>query len=69
LKKVLQTILGLIIDDWWLAIGIIVSILVTSLWINQQFSAASGAWLLTILTFMTLVVSLIMEYRKKTHLK
>ncbi|MFD0675526.1 MULTISPECIES: hypothetical protein [unclassified Paenibacillus] len=65
MKTVLQTILGLIIDDWWLAIGILLSITVTSIFIYNNFSSAAGAWLLAILTLLTLPLSLVMEYRKK----
>jgi hypothetical protein len=65
MKAVLQTILGLIIDDWWLAIGILVSITMTSLLIHQHVSAALASWLFALLICLTLILSLVMEYRKK----
>jgi hypothetical protein len=67
MKAVFQTILGLIIDDWWLAIGLLISITVTSVLVNQRFDASSGGWLLLLLILVTLILSLTMEYRKKTR--
>ncbi|TDF98101.1 hypothetical protein [Paenibacillus piri] len=67
MKAVFQTILGLIIDDWWLAAGILLSIVLTGGLLDMNVSPSAGAWVLTVLTLLTLILSLTMEYRRKTR--
>ncbi|MCZ8512239.1 hypothetical protein O9H85_07315 [Paenibacillus filicis] len=67
MKSVFQTILGLLIDDWWLGIGILVSILVTFFALHMGLSEMASGWVLTLLLVGTLLLSLTMEYRRKRH--
>ncbi|WP_282942113.1 hypothetical protein [Paenibacillus sp. RC67] len=65
MKALFQTILGLLIDDWWMGIGIIMSILITAGLIRMELSDAITGWLLTLFLILTLFLSLSVEYRKK----
>jgi hypothetical protein len=67
MNKIVKTILGLIIDDWWLAIGILLSILLTSIALKFQMSPFAASWLLFTLIIVTLILSLTMEFRKKAN--
>jgi hypothetical protein len=62
----LKTIIGLIFDDWWMGIGLIFSILITYFAIQSGLDAQWSGWLLLILMVGTLILSLNVEYRKKS---
>jgi hypothetical protein len=62
----LKTIIGLIFDDWWMGIGLMFSILISYFAIQSGLDAQMSGWLLLILIIGTLILSLIVEYRKKS---
>lgn len=65
MKAALQTIIGLIFDDWWLGVGLLVSIVITYLAVAAGLDAQVSGWLLVLLIVGTLILSLAVEYRKK----
>jgi hypothetical protein len=62
----LKTIIGLIFDDWWMGIGLMFSILMTYFAIHSGLDAQMSGWLLVLLIIGTLILSLNVEYRKKS---
>ncbi|SEB98529.1 hypothetical protein [Paenibacillus sp. GP183] len=62
----LKTIIGLIFDDWWMGIGLLFSILITYFAIQGGLDAQMSGWLLVILIIGALILSLNVEYRKKS---
>jgi FtsH-binding integral membrane protein len=64
-KAILKTAIGLIFDDWWLAVGLVLSIVVTYLAVSAGMEAQLSGWLLVLLCVGTLLLSLGVEYRKK----
>jgi hypothetical protein len=62
----LKTIIGLIFDDWWMGIGLMLSILITYFAIQSGLDVQISGWLLLILIIGTLILSLNVEYRKKS---
>ncbi len=62
----LKTIIGLVFDDWWMGIGIMFSILITYLAIHNELNTQMSGWLLLVLIIGTLILSLNIEYRKKS---
>jgi FtsH-binding integral membrane protein len=62
----LKTIIGLIFDDWWMAIGLLISILITYFAIQSGMDVQMSGWLLLILMIGALILSLNVEYRKKS---
>lgn len=65
MKALFQTIRGLLIDDWWMGIGIVMSIILTYGFVNLDMSNVAAGWLLTLFLIITLFLSLTVEYRKK----
>jgi hypothetical protein len=66
MKAALKTIIGLIFDDWWMGIGLTISILMTYVAIQSGLDAQMSGWLLVLLIIGTLILSLNVEYRKKS---
>lgn len=64
MKAVLKTAIGLVFDDWWLGIGLLVSILLSYLCISGGIDAQLSGWVLLLLMIGTLVLSLRMEFLK-----
>jgi FtsH-binding integral membrane protein len=62
----LKTIIGLIFDDWWMAIGLLISILISYFAIQSGLDVQMSGWLLLILMIGALILSLNVEYRKKS---
>jgi hypothetical protein len=62
----LKTIIGLIFDDWWMGIGLMFSILITYFAIQSGLDVQMSGWLLFILIIGALILSLNVEYRKKS---
>jgi hypothetical protein len=60
-----KTIIGLVIDDLWLAVGIIISTIITYLFIQSGISKFGSGWLLVFLILCTLFISLWRESYKK----
>jgi hypothetical protein len=69
MKRVLQTIIGLVFDDWWLGIGLLVSIVITYFAVANGLDAQMSGWLLLFLNIGSLILSLGMEYRRKVQKK
>jgi hypothetical protein len=67
MKRVLQTIIGLVFDDWWLGIGLLVSIVITYFAVANGLDAQMSGWLLLLLNIGSLILSLGMEYRRKVQ--
>jgi len=68
MKAFLRTVFGLIVDDWWLVDGIIISIVIAYLALKFGMNPSYTGWLLLLLIIGTLLVSLQIEFRKKTKL-
>jgi hypothetical protein len=69
MSAALKTIIGLIFDDWWLAVGLLISIVITYFSVANGVDAQMSGWLLLILIMGTLLLSLRMEYLKKVKKK
>jgi hypothetical protein len=65
MSAALKTIIGLVFDDWWLGVGLLISIVITYLSIANGLDAQMSGWLLLIMIIGTLILSLSMEYLKK----
>jgi hypothetical protein len=65
MKAALKTIIGLVFDDWWLGLGLLLSIVLTSFFVQNGMDAQMSGWLLLLMILGTLILSLYMEYRKK----
>ncbi|MFC5452797.1 hypothetical protein [Paenibacillus aestuarii] len=66
MKAALQMVIGLIFDDWWLGIGLLVSIALSYFAIRNGMNLQYAGWMLLLLIVATLLLSLIMEFRKKS---
>jgi len=66
MRAALKTIIGLVFDDWWLGIGLLISIGITYFFIAIGADTQISGWLLLIFIIGTLILSLCMEYLKKT---
>jgi hypothetical protein len=69
MSAALKTIIGLIFDDWWLGVGLLISIVITYFSVANGVDAQMSGWLLLILIMGTLLLSLRMEYLKKVKKK
>jgi hypothetical protein len=69
MKAALKTVIGLVFDDWWMGVGIMVSIVISYFVVSGGVDAQMSGWLLLLLMIGTLILSLTMEYRKKTRKK
>ncbi|WCK54590.1 hypothetical protein PP175_00485 [Aneurinibacillus sp. Ricciae_BoGa-3] len=67
MKSAAQTVIGLIVDDWWMGIGLVLSMVLTKVLMTNGVSPEEASWLFLILVVATLVLSLYTEYRKKTR--
>lgn len=65
MKAALQTIVGLVFDDWWLFAGVIVSIIGSYAGLKAGIGAQVSGWILVILVSLALILSLWMEFRRK----
>lgn len=65
MKAVFGTIIGLIFDDWILAIGTLLSIVITAFAIQANFNPEYSGWLLLALISLSLLLSLINQFNKK----
>jgi hypothetical protein len=70
MKSLLRIAFGLIVDDWWLAAGIVVSVaLVYGAIRTGALGTSAAGWLLLALMLATLVLSLRMEYLRARRKK
>lgn len=67
MKSVWKTLVGLIVDDWWLALGVAVSLLIAPLSLKAGLEPHFGGLELFVLLACALVLSLRLEYRRTTR--
>lgn len=65
MKNVVRILIGLIFDDWWLGLGLLLSIAVTYIAVAGGMNQQTGGWLLLLCMLGTLILSLVMEYRRR----
>jgi FtsH-binding integral membrane protein len=66
MRAILKTILGLVFDDWWLAGGLLISIVATYFLIDTGVDAEVSGWFLLLMIIAALILSLWFEYKKKS---
>ena len=67
MRKVFKALLGLVFDDWWLAGGLLISIIAAYLLIDFGVDAQFSGWVLLVMVIGALTLSLWTEYKKKSR--